>query len=141
MAHHTRPQRVFWNRVGLIVGIPLVTLLILATPRSTTWRSVGGAPLGNGESKIGMFSPVVVTWQAPAFASPWDASATSRRYTINWLGVAGSVGLLGSAIFSMVWAARWDVRRRKLQGACDECGQDLKGLRGSTCPECGTVTA
>jgi hypothetical protein len=59
-------------------------------------------------------------------------------YRPIWAGLVMNTLVYGSVWMGVMWIVEWSRRRRRPNGACRNCGYDIKGLpEGAVCPECG----
>ncbi len=134
----TRPRRVFWNRASIVTAVILLFVVLFVMPSSSGWRSLGPTPAGQGLATFGLLKPVEVRWVSPAPADFWSSAVTQRTFVLSWPRTLLSILIIACMTTALIAFARWDNRRARLVGRCDECGQDLTGVTSDRCPECGT---
>ena len=60
--------------------------------------------------------------------------------SVEPIGLALNIGITLGSIVSLIALISFFIRRFRLRGRCDECGYNLHGLDGNSCPECGALS-
>lgn len=149
-----------WTRwvaaiAAIVIGIPAILSLFITLEFSDSRAATAGG-LGSGTLYIQfeVDSPVKrsrINWDVTMHGPKLDTRPLGwplRTTRLNFNGTFVNVLIIDLRLWVLALAAMsvfigaWLVGRRQRDPAkCPDCGYDLRGLAGGTCPECGAPVA
>jgi hypothetical protein len=95
----------------------------------SSWWEIGEYTIHSDRGSLTVMDTALATW-SPTFLG---AMPPGNAYGGHWWCVTAV-----TLVLPLVWLLVFIRGRRPVSGCCTNCQYDLRGSRGSICPECGT---